>query len=166
MAAFTDFQFNISLGREVELYHRVDQNDPANSALIMLVLAASGLESVATLRDKDDVAALVSGTTNEVANTNYARKVLTDADLAAWAPDDTGDEVLLVLPVQTFTSIAAGDTWAYAVVAYDSDTTSGTDANVIPISAHVLRLNNAYVVPNGSNIVINLSLGWIRARST
>ena len=77
--------FNIGLGRIVELYNRVDSNDPANSALVIAVLAASGIESDATLRDKDDLAAVVSGTTNEVTNSGYARKVLTDADLTAFA---------------------------------------------------------------------------------
>src|SRR5262245_46664284 len=69
-----DFQFNVSVGREVELYNRVDSNGPTNSAFIMLVLALSGIEADATLKDYDTVAAILAGTTNEVTNTNYARK--------------------------------------------------------------------------------------------
>ena len=97
-----DFTFNVALGREVELYNRVDSNDPANSALIMMVLAGTGLETDAVLKDKDDFSALVSGTTNEVTNGSYARKTLTDANLAAYTVDDTNDRIVLVLPVQTF----------------------------------------------------------------
>lgn len=159
-----DFQFNVSLGREVELYSRVDSNDPANSALIMLVLAESGLEAPSVLKDLDTVAALLSGTTNEVANTGYARKTLTDAQLSAYSVDDTNDWILLALPVQTFATISAGDVWAQVVIAYDSDTTSGTDANIIPISAHDLLVNNAYVVPNGDDVIVDFSAGFIRAR--
>jgi len=85
--------FNIALGRVAELYNRVDTNDPANSALIILILATAGIEADATLRDVDTVTALVAGTTNEVTNSGYARKTLTDTDIVAFAPDDTNDRV-------------------------------------------------------------------------
>src|SRR3990167_4174714 len=104
----SNFIYNISLGRAAELYNRVDLNDPANSAIIIVVLAQSGIESDATLKDKDDLAAIVSGTTNEVTNTNYARKVLTDTSLAAFAPDDTNDRVDLDIADQTWTGGAPG----------------------------------------------------------
>lgn len=159
-----DFQFNVSLGREVELYNRVDSNDPANSALILVVLAEAGLETDAVLKDKDDLAAVLAGTTNEVTNTNYARKTLTDTELTAYTVDDTNDRILLSLPSQTFTSIAAGNAWRKALVCYDSDTTAGTDANIIPITAHDLLINGTAVVPNGQNIVIDLSAGFVYAK--
>ena len=159
-----DFTFNVALGREVELYNRVDSNDPTNSALIMMVLAGTGLESDAVLKDKDDFAALVSGTTNEVTNGSYARKTLTDANLAAYTVDDTNDRIILVLPVQTFSTIAAGDSWSKVVIGYDSDTTSGTDSSIIPVTAHDLRIDGAVVAPNGSNVVIDLSAGFCMAR--
>lgn len=160
----SDFSFNVCLGREVELYNRVDSNDPANSALIMMILAGTGLETDAVLKDKDDFAALVSGTTNEVTNTGYARKTLTDANLAAYTVDDTNDRIVLVIPVQTFSTISAGDSWSKAVIGYDSDTTSGTDASIIPITAHDLRISGAVVAPNGSNIIVDLSAGFVMAR--
>ena len=159
-----DFSFNVCLGREVELYNRVDSNDPANSALIMMILAGTGLESDAVLKDKDDFAAIVSGTTNEVTNGSYARKTLTDANLAAYTVDDTNDRIVLVIPVQTFSTIAAGDSWSKAIIGYDSDTTGGTDANILPITAHDLRIDGAVVAPNGSNIIIDLSAGFVMAR--
>lgn len=129
-----DLVFNIAKGRVAELYNRVDSNDPANSALIILILATSGIEADATLRDVDTVTALVAGTTNEVTNTGYARKVLTDADIVAFAPDDTNDRVDLDIPDQTWTAVAAGDGWNDLVVAYDNDTTGGTDANIVPLT--------------------------------
>jgi hypothetical protein len=143
-----DFVFNIAKGRFVEFYNRVKSNDPANSAFILLVLATSGLESDAVLKDKDDVTALVSGTTNEVTNSGYARKTLTDADLAALpAPDDANDRYDVDLPDQTWSSVAAGDGWSKLVICYDSDTTGGTDANIIPM----ISLDMA-VTPDGTNI--------------
>jgi len=151
--------FNIALGRVAELYNRVDLNDPANSALIVVVLATTGIETDAVLKDKDDLAAVVSGTTNEVTNTNYARKVLTDADIVAFAPDDTNDRVDLDIPDQTWTAVAAGDGWNDLLVCYDSDTTAGTDANIVPLTMH-----DFVVVPDGSDITAQIAAaGFYRA---
>ena len=92
-----DFVFNIAKGRVVEYYNRVKANDPTNSALIIVAIDANG-DTDATMKDRDDLAALLGGTANEVTNTNYARKVLTDADLAALpAPDDTNDRLSAIL---------------------------------------------------------------------
>lgn len=154
-----DLVFNIAKGRVAELYNRVDTNDPTNSALIILVLATSGIESDATLRDVDTVTALVAGTTNEVTNSGYARKTLTDADIVAFAPDDTNDRVDLDIPDQTWTGVAAGDGWNDLVVAYDSDTTAGTDANIVPLTLH-----DFVVTPDGSDITAQIAAaGFYRA---
>lgn len=142
-----DIVFNVAKGRVAELYRRVDINDPANSALVILVLATAGIETDAVLRDKDTVTDLVSGATNEVTNSGYARKVLTDSDLTAFAPDDTNDRVDLDVPDQTWTAVAAGDGWNDIVFCYDSDTTAGTDANIEPLTLHdfVLTPDKAFV---------------------
>lgn len=154
-----DFVYNIALGRAAELYNRVDSNDPANSALIIAVLATSGVEADATLKDKDTLADVVSGTTNEVTNTNYARKVLTDADIAAFAPDDANDRVDLDIPDQTWTAVAAGDGWNDLLVCFDSDTTSGTDANIVPMTQH-----DFVITPDGSDITAQIAAaGFYRA---
>jgi len=154
-----NFVFNIALGRVAELYNRVDLSDPTNAVLVILVLATSGVESDATLKDKDDVAALVSGATNEVTNSGYARKVLTDADIAAFAPDDTNDRVDLDIPDQTWTGVAAGDGWNDLVVAYDSDSTGGADSAIVPMTQH-----DFVVVPDGSDITAQIAAaGFFRA---
>lgn len=151
--------FNIALGRVAELYNRVDLNDPANSALIVVVLATSGIETDAVLRDKDDLAAVVAGTTNEVTNTNYARKTLTDADIAAFAPDDTNDRVDLDIPDQTWTAVASGDGWNDIIICYDSDTTGGTDSAIVPLTLH-----DFVVTPDGSDITAQIAAaGFYRA---
>ena len=152
-----DFVFNIAKGRVVELYNRVKSNDPANSAFIVMVLETSGLESDATLKDKDDFAALVSGATNE--QTTMGRKTLTDADLAALpAPDDTNDRYDVDLPDVTWTA-ASGNAISKLVIGYDSDTTGGSDSNIIPLTCH-----DFVATPDGNDLqaVINAS-GFYRA---
>ena len=154
-----DLVFNIAKGRVAEFYFRIDNNDPANSAFIILVLATAGIESDAVLRDVDTVTALVAGTTNEVTNSGYARKTLTDADLTAFAPDDANDRVDLDIPDQTWTAVAAGDGFNDFVVAYDSDTTGGTDSNVVPCTLH-----DFVVVPDGSDLTAQIAAaGFFRA---
>jgi len=154
-----NFVFNIALGRVAELYNRVDSNDPANSALVIVILATTGIEADATLKDVDTLAALVAGTTNEVTNAGYARKVLTDADIVAFAPDDANDRVDLDIPDQTWTGVAAGDGWQDFVVCYDSDTAVGTDANIVPLTCHDFILT-----PDGSDITAQIAAaGFFRA---
>lgn len=155
-----DFVFNIAKGRVVEYYNRVENNDPANAALVVVILATAGLETDAVLRDKDTLADVVSGTTNEVTNSGYARKVLTDADLAALpAPDDVNDRYDVDIPDQTWTAVAAGDGWSKLLICYDSDTTGGTDANIVPLTAH-----DFVITPDGSDIVAQINAaGFFRA---
>jgi hypothetical protein len=158
-------QTNISKGREVELYDRVNTNDPTNSALIMLVLETGSANGVYGIQDFDTVSAILAGGYTEVNNTNYARKTLTDADLAAWSPDDTNNWILLTLPLQTFTNISAGDAWDIVVVAYDPDTTGGTDTTLVPITASELRDTTGNpLFPSSSDVLVNFSSAWIYAR--
>ncbi|KKK69593.1 hypothetical protein LCGC14_2932480 [marine sediment metagenome] len=156
-----DFVFNIVKGRLAELYNRVDLNDPANSALIVALLASTGLEAQSVLEDKDDLAAVVAGTTNEATNTGYARKTLTDADIVAFAPDDTNNRVDLDIPDQTWTGVANDGTGAIGafLVDYDSDTTVGTDADIVPGTHHTFS-----VTPDGSDITAQIAAaGFYRA---
>ena len=139
---------NIAKGRVVELYNRVKSNDPANSALILVPLETSGLEADSVLIDKDTLADLLSGATNE--QTTMGRKTLTDADLATLpAPDDTNDRYEVSLPSVTWTA-ASGNAISKIAVCYDPDTTGGTDANVIP-----LTIFDAAATPDGNDLVLN-----------
>ena len=139
--------FNIAKGRVVEYYNRVKSNDPANSALILVPLETSGLESDATLIDVDTLAALLAGATNE--QTTMGRKTLTDAELAALpSPDDTNDRYDISLPSVTWTS-ASGNAISKIAVCYDSDTTGGTDSNIIP-----LTMFDFAVTPSGTDVTM------------
>lgn len=143
--------FNIALGRSVEFYNRVKNNDPAASELVVAILATAGLESDATLKDFNTFAEVVAGTTNEVTNSGYAKKVLGDADLLAWAPDDGNDRWDLDIPDQTWTAVAAGDGWSKAVINYDP-VGSQTHSDMIPMTHH-----DFVVVPDGSDITMQVN---------
>jgi hypothetical protein len=150
------FVFNIAKGKVAEYAARVNANDPTNAAFIVLVLATAGLESDAVLEDKNDITDLVSGTTNEVTNAGYARKAIDQAGGITITVDDTNDRVDVDMPDQTFAAIAAGDGWSRIVIAYDSDTTAGTDANIVPL------LCMAFVVtPDGSDIIAQFNASGI-----
>jgi hypothetical protein len=159
----TNLVYNIALGRVAELYNRVDLNDPATATMVVAILATSGLEADNTLRDKVTFADLVSGTTNEVTNTNYVRKIWTDTDIAAFAPDQSGDQVLLAVAVDpTWTSVLTGDGWSRLVICYDATSTGVTATAMIPLTHH-----DFVVVPDGSNITAQLaSTGFFRAVSS
>jgi len=137
--------FCIALGRAVELYSRVKSNDPANSALILIPIEAAGLETDAVLIDSATVAAVLAGATNEQAT--MGRKTLTDADLAAFpAPDYANNRFQISLPSVTWTA-ATGNAIAKILVAYDPDTTSGTDSSLIPLS-----MFDYAVTPSGTDL--------------
>jgi hypothetical protein len=148
-----DFVFNIAKGRVGEFFKRVDANDPANSALIIVVLATTGLDADSVLIDVDALDTLLSGSP-EVTNSGYARKVLADSDVAMPSPDDANDRYDFDIADQTWTAVAAGDGWSKLLVCYDSDTTGG-----IPCTAH-----DFVVVPDGSDITAQIAAaGFYRA---
>lgn len=137
--------FNIAKGRIAELYARVEGNDPAASALILVPIETSGLEADATLIDMDTLAAVLAGTTNE--QTTMGRKTLTDTELAAVpAPNDASDYNELSLPTVTWTA-ATGNAISKILVCYDNDTGAGTDSNIVP-----LTMFDFAQTPSGSDI--------------
>lgn len=162
----SSFSFNVALGREVELHNRVDGSDPTNAVFVIVVLAASGLEPDATLKDYDTLSALLAGASNEVTNTGYSRIVLSDTAIAAYTVDDDDDSITLPLANQTFVNIAAGDSWRKALLCYDSDSTAGTDANIIPVKAFdvIDPETGAAVIPTGDDIVFGFPNGYHVAR--
>jgi hypothetical protein len=150
-----NFTFNIAKGRVVEFYNRVENNDPAASALIVIPIETSGLETQANLEDSDNVTELLDGTTNE--QTTMGRKTLTDTELAALpAPDDTNNRYSLDLPDITWAA-AGGNAISALVVCYDADTGAGTDANIIPLTYH-----DFITTPSGTDIVAT-TLEFFRA---
>lgn len=154
-----DFVYNIAKGRVAELYDRVDQGDPTNARLLIVVVNSS--ETDANLIDLDTLAAVLgNANTAEVTNTNYARIYLTAADLAALAPDDANDRMDLDIPDQTWSAVAAGDNWTDLLICYIPDgVTPGADSTVIPLTQHDFS-----VTPDGSDITAQVAAaGFYRA---
>ena len=152
-----DIVFNIAKGRVAELYNRVDSNDPANSALVIVPVDVAAVTD-ATLRDFDTLAAILGGGVTERTTNGWTRKTLTDVDLAAFAPDDTNDRVDLDIPDQTWTAVTAGAV-TDLIICYDNDTTAGTDANLVPLTMHDFA-----ITPDGSDVVAVINAaGFFRA---
>lgn len=129
---------NIAKGRVIEFYNRVKSNDPSTSGFILVLLKTA--EADATLIDYDTLDAMLTaggGAANVQANfTNYARKTLTDADLAALpAPDDTNNRYDVDLPDQTWTSAggATNNTLVKAILCYAPDV-AGADTTLVPVA--------------------------------
>lgn len=144
--------FNVALGRINEYPTRVDGNDPANSALV--VVLCTGTETDGNLKDVDTLTAALALAIDEATATNYARKVLTDTDIGAITTDDTGDRQYFDMADLTWSSLGGGvnNTLTRLLVCYDSDTTSGTDTNIIPIAYYDFA-----VATNGGDIVASIN---------
>lgn len=130
--AGSDFVFNIAKGRQAQY----GDLSGANDALLLVVLQASGLEGDAALRDYNDLAALLAGTSNECTATGYARQTLTGVTVTV---DDTGDRVNVDcndVNLGVVGTAGAGQLQGKVLLCYDGDTTAGTDSNIIPVSAH------------------------------
>jgi len=154
-----NFAFNRGLGRGVEWAERVNASDPTNAVLVIMILAASGIESDATLKDKDSFADIVAGATNEVTNSGYTRKVIDQSGGIVITYDDTNDRVDVDMPDQTWTAVAAGDGWSDLVIGYDPDSTGGTDSAILPWSQHDFT-----TTPDGSDLVVQFpATGFFRA---
>lgn len=152
-----DFVFNIAKGRIVELYNRVDSNDPANSAFILVPVDVAAVTD-ATIRDFDTLAAVTAGGVTERTTGGWNRKTITDTELSAMAPDDTNDRFDLDMPDQTWTAVTAGAV-TDLILCYDSDTTAGTDADLLPL----IQFDFA-ITPDGSDVVAQVNAaGFFRA---
>lgn len=137
-----DVVFNIALGK-VKYYAELPAT---NDALIVIPLEASGLEADATLKDYDDVAALLAGTTNE--QTTAGRKTVTSVSVTV---DDTNNRVDIDIADQTWAGLLGNGIGAL-LIAYDPDTTGGTDSTLIPLTKH-----DWAITPDGSDVTATIS---------
>jgi len=129
-----------------------------NDALIAVLLKSSGLEDDATLVDHDTLSSLLAGTSDECDFTNYARQTLSGVT-------STVDDSSNVLDIDSdniswaTAGGAANNTIGKLVVCYDPDTTGGTDADIIPLSAHSYDETTS-----GTTLVITIpSGGFLRS---
>lgn len=144
---------NISKGRFVEFAIRINANDPANSVLVIDLLATTGLEADSVLLDKDTFTDLVSGATNFATGTGWARKSIDNTGGITVTVDDTNDRTDVDIPDQTWTAVAdAADDVSRLATGYDSDSTAGTDANIVYVSTH-----DFIIQPDGSDVVAQVT---------
>lgn len=152
--------FNISKGRGVAFYDNVESNSPANSAFVAVLLVAA--EADDTLNNYETLADILAQAGNtEASFTNYARKVVTDAELAPLpAPDNANNRRDLPFPSQTFASAggASNQTMAKVLICYDPDTTAGDDGDIIPVGYY-----DYLGTTDGSDITIEAPSGFLRA---
>jgi hypothetical protein len=145
-----DIVFNIALGK-VKYYAELPA---ANDGLVLIALESSGLETDAVLRDKDDFASVVAGTTNEQAT--VGRKPLASVTVTV---DDTNDRVALAASSVTWTA-PTGNAIGAVVICYDPDIAAGTDADLIPLTKHGITWT-----PDSNNFTLTIA-DFFRANST
>lgn len=128
-----DYAYNISKGK-IRYYCELPG---ANDALVVLLMKAAGIEADGTRKDYDTVAAELAAANDEATFTNYVRKTITSVTITI---DDTNDRVDIDFADQTWSSAggASNDALSDLVVAYDPDTTGGTDADLVPLTNHDL----------------------------
>lgn len=137
-----DFVFNIAKGKAA--YYAT--LPAANDALIVIPIEASGVESDATLQDYDDVAALLAAANNE--QSTMGRKTITSVTVTV---DDTNNRVDVDIADITWTG-ATGNAISDLLIAYDPDTTGGTDSSLIPLTWHDFA-----ITPDGSDVTATVA---------
>ena len=92
---------------------------------------------------------LANGST-EANFTNYARKNVTGSDVSVLV-DSTNNRATVTIPNQLYTNAggALNNSLVAALICYDDDTTSGSDANIIPLS----KLDLSYTTDGTSMMV-------------
>ena len=127
----SDPSSNVSRGRAHEQYRMVNDNALANSALVLVVLAAAGLEGRRAARLRH--AGCDRRGREQRAGPGAVRAEGAHRYRARGAHhDDTNNLVRLTYPDQTWASVVAGDSWAKLLTCTDYDTTTGTDTDVVP----------------------------------
>jgi len=150
-----DLVFNIAKGAVAQLAANVDAGSPANSRLILIPYNCTDTDDA--VRDCDTVAAVeaLSATAERTAN-GWNRKTLTSSDVTITI-DDTNNRVDIDIPDQTWTPTS--DVVTDLLIAYDADNTTGTDANLIPLTWHDFA-----ITPDGSTVTAQIdAAGFFRA---
>lgn len=119
----------------------------------MVPIETTGIEADATMKDYDDLASLLAGSSNE--QTTMGRKTITSVTVTV---DDTNDRVDIDFADQVWTG-ATGNAISKLLVCYDPDTTTGTDSTLVPLTAH-----DFVVTPDGSDVTAQVAAaGFFRA---
>jgi len=159
-----DFVSNIAKGRGTQWVEEIRGSvSPYTNSALIVSLWRRGASTDAVLKDYNDMAAfeadanaaeLTSGV-----NANYVRKNVIDTTPTI-TYDDTNEWVDVDMPDITWTALGAGGTAITdLMVAFDPDTTAGTDSTVIPWTFHAFA-----VTADGSDVTAQIAtLGFFRA---
>lgn len=122
------FTFNIAKGK----VNRYADLPGTNDALILVLLQTTGLESDATLQDYDTLSAILAAANDECTFTGYARRTLAGVSVA---PDDSANTQSFDAtdPASWTNTGGSAQGAGAAIVCYDPDTTTGTDADLVPL---------------------------------
>lgn len=145
----SDFVFNVAAGSVIG-YAKLPN---ANDALILIPLEYAGLETDAVLRDKATFADVVSGATNE--QTTVGRQTLTSVTTTV---NNTLDRVEADCANPSYATPSGNRIGAF-VLCYDPDTTTGTDADLIPLCKYGVDWT-----PDGNPAAVNIA-DFFRAAS-
>lgn len=149
-----DVVFNIAKGRAA--YYSL--LPATNDAIIVVLLKSSGLVSDATMIDYTSLSAILAGASDECDFTNYVRK--TAASVTS-VPDNTNNWSAADFADITWTAAGGGtnNTIGKIIVCYDPDTTGGTDADIIPLTAQDFSDTT-----NGSDLIAQVATaGFFKA---
>ena len=141
--------FNAALGR-VAAYAALPA---ANDALIAVPIETTGIVSDSVMRDYADLNTLLAGASNE--QTTMGRKTLASVTVTV---DNTNDRVAVDCADITWTA-ASGNAISAIVICYDPDTTTGTDADLIPLTKH-----DFVITPDSSDVTASIA-DFFRATS-
>lgn len=146
-----DLVANIAKGRFAEWAERSRTGDDANAALIMSVWNNDGSSTDDDVADADTVAAIeaLTGVTERTTN-GWARKTISDGSITVTI-DDTNNRVDVDIPDQTWTAVSSG-TATDIGVAWDKDTTAGTDSNILNGTWHDFA-----ITPDGSDVTAQIA---------
>jgi hypothetical protein len=149
-----DLVFNIAKGKVAQYFQNVEDGSPANAKVYMIVFNCSNTDD--EVRNCDTVAAIEAlASTAEVTNTNYSRKEVLAADITITV-DDTNDRVDIDIADESWTAVAAGTAWTDICLAYDPDSTTGTDSTLVPLTWHDFA-----VTPDGSDITAQINASGV-----
>lgn len=139
---------------------RVNDSDPANAVLVLALW--TGTETDDNLGDADTFTAVAATSVTESTATNYARIVLDDTDISGTVVDDATNTRTFDIADQVWSSLGPGTAITRLIVGYDSDSTAGTDANIIPLAIYDFS-----ITPNGGDVTAQPSASglWSAARA-
>lgn len=155
-----DFVFGQACGKAAEWAARVNADDPTNAVFVFEMLAAADTDAV--MRDLDTFALIESNATAaEQTGGTYVRKTLNQASSITITIDDSNNRTDVDCPDQTWTALTVTSGVVTDIVTgYDSDSTGGTDANIVPMTQHDFS-----ITPDGSDVTATIAV-FYRATSS